>query len=108
LRLLSFARPSTTRQPLIYRLLPIRRRPCLHYKSQVLLILQGVDGIAPPTPWESRRMKLEPFLKISLLLLIAWAGSFLVFHVASVMIHMLLVLAVMFFVGHLVRDANTT
>ncbi len=53
-------------------------------------------------------MKLEPFLKISLLLLIVWAGSFLVFHVASVMIHMLLVLAVMFFVGHLVRDASTT
>ncbi len=53
-------------------------------------------------------MKLEPFLKISLLLLIVWAGSFLVFHVASVMIHMLLVLAVMFFVGHLVRNASTT
>ena len=53
-------------------------------------------------------MKLEPFLKISLLLLIVWAGSFLVFHVASVMIHMLLVLAVMFFVGYLVRDASTT
>jgi len=53
-------------------------------------------------------MKLEPFLKISLLLLIVWAGSFLVFHVASVMIHMLLVLAVMFFVVHLVRDASTT
>ncbi len=53
-------------------------------------------------------MKLEPFLTISLLLLIVWAGSFLVFHVASVMIHMLLVLAVMFFVGHLVRNASTT
>jgi len=53
-------------------------------------------------------MKLEPFLKISLLLLIVWAGSFLVLHVANVMIHMLLVLAVMFFVGHLVRNASTT
>jgi hypothetical protein len=53
-------------------------------------------------------MKLEPFLKISLLLLILWAGSFLVFHVASVLIHMLLVLAVMFYVGHLVRDTSTT
>jgi hypothetical protein len=53
-------------------------------------------------------MKLEPFLKISLLLGIIWAGSFLVFHVASVMIHMLLVLAVLFYVGHLVRDASTT
>jgi hypothetical protein len=53
-------------------------------------------------------MKLEPFLKISLLLLILWVGSFLVFHVASVLIHMLLVLAVMFYVGHLVRDASTS
>jgi hypothetical protein len=53
-------------------------------------------------------MKLEPFLKISLLLGSIWAGSFLVFHVASVMIHMLLVLAVLFYVGHLVRDASTT
>jgi uncharacterized protein DUF5670 len=53
-------------------------------------------------------MRLEPFLKISLLLLIVWAGSFLVFHVTSVVIHMLLVLAVMFYVGHLVRDTSTT
>jgi hypothetical protein len=53
-------------------------------------------------------MKLEPFLKIALLLMVLWAGSFLVFHVASVLIHMLLVLAVMFYVGHLVRDTSTT
>lgn len=52
-------------------------------------------------------MKLDPFLKISLLLAILWAGSFLVFHVASVLIHMLLVVAVLFYVGHLVRDAST-
>jgi Family of unknown function (DUF5670) len=60
------------------------------------------------SPWETHKMKLEPFLTISLLLVIFWAGSFLVFHVASVMIHVLLVLAVMFFVGHLVRNASTT
>jgi hypothetical protein len=53
-------------------------------------------------------MKLELFLKISLLLGILWAGSFLVFHVASVLIHMLLVVAVLFYVGHLVRDTTTT
>jgi len=50
----------------------------------------------------------EPFKAISLLLIILWAGSFLIFHVASVLIHMLLVLAVMFYVGHLVRDTTTT
>jgi hypothetical protein len=53
-------------------------------------------------------MKLEPFLKISVLLVILWAASFLVFHVASVLIHMLLVVAVLFYVGHLVRDTTTT
>jgi hypothetical protein len=53
-------------------------------------------------------MKLEPFLAISLLLGTLWAGGFLLFHVASVMIHMLLVLAVMFYVGHLVKDTSTT
>ena len=55
-----------------------------------------------------REMRLEPFLKISLLLMVAWVASFLVFHVGSVLIHMLLVLAVMFYVGHLVRDTSTT
>ena len=57
--------------------------------------------------WEGE-MRREPFLKISLLLLIIWAAGFLAFHVASVMIHMLLVLAVMFYVGHLVRDTSAT
>ena len=53
-------------------------------------------------------MRLELFLKISLLLFVVWVASFLMFHVGSVMIHMLLVLAVMFYVGHLVRDTSTT
>jgi hypothetical protein len=53
-------------------------------------------------------MRLEPFLKISLFLMLLWAASFLVFHAGSVMVHMLLVLAVMFYVGHLVRDTTTT
>jgi hypothetical protein len=49
-------------------------------------------------------MELEHFLTISLMLFTTWAASFLAFHVASVLIHMLLVLAVMFLVGHLVSD----
>jgi hypothetical protein len=48
------------------------------------------------------------FLAISLLLLILWAGSFLMFHVASMLVHLLLLLAVLFLVGHLVGDATTT
>jgi hypothetical protein len=52
-------------------------------------------------------MRLEPFLAISMLLGIMWVGCFLVFHVASVLIHMLLVVAVLFYVGHLIKDAST-
>jgi hypothetical protein len=52
-------------------------------------------------------MNLDAFRKISLALVILWACSFLMFHVASVLIHMLLVVAVLFYVGYLVRDAST-
>ncbi|MGA2375961.1 MAG: DUF5670 family protein [Candidatus Sulfotelmatobacter sp.] len=53
-------------------------------------------------------MNLDLFRKISLALVLLWVCSFLLFHVASVLIHMLLVVAVLFYVGYLVRDANTT
>jgi hypothetical protein len=53
-------------------------------------------------------MRVESFRAISLALLLVWAGGFLVFHVDNVVIHMLLVLAVMFYVGHLVKDTSTT
>jgi hypothetical protein len=53
-------------------------------------------------------VRLESFWAISLVLLAAWAGGLLVFHIGSVVIHMLLVLAVMFYVGHLVKDTSTT
>ena len=47
-------------------------------------------------------MRFGPFLVISLLLLILWAGGFLMFHVASGLIHLLLLFAVISFVAHLV------
>jgi hypothetical protein len=53
-------------------------------------------------------MKLEAFLAISLLLVILWACAFLMFNVASAMIHLLLLMAALFFVGHLVRNTSTT
>ena len=52
-------------------------------------------------------MNLDPFRKIALALVILWACSFLLFHVASVLIHMLLVVAVLFYVGYIVRDTST-
>jgi hypothetical protein len=52
-------------------------------------------------------MKTGLFLSISMLLLMVWVGSFLMFHVASVLVHLLLVLAAIFLAAHLVRDAST-
>jgi hypothetical protein len=46
-------------------------------------------------------MRFGPFLMISLLLLILWAGGFLMFHVASGLIHLLLLFAVISLVVHL-------
>jgi len=41
-------------------------------------------------------MRLGPFLVISMLLLIFWAESFLLLHVANVLVHLLLLVAVSF------------
>jgi hypothetical protein len=58
--------------------------------------------------WQEAQMKLEAFLAISLSLLLLWACAFLMFNVASAMIHLLLLMAALFFVGHLVRNTSTT
>jgi hypothetical protein len=52
-------------------------------------------------------MRFGPFLLIALLLIIMWAGGFLMFHVASGLIHLLLLLAVISFVAHLFAGART-
>ena len=52
-------------------------------------------------------MRFGPFLVISLLLLMLWAGGFLMFHVASGLIHLLLLFAVISFVAHLVMGSRT-
>jgi hypothetical protein len=46
-------------------------------------------------------MRFGPFLIIALLLLVLWAGGFLMFHIASGLIHLLLLFAVLSFVAHL-------
>jgi hypothetical protein len=46
-------------------------------------------------------MRFGPFLVVALLLLIVWAGGFLMFHIASGLIHLLLLFAVISFVAHL-------
>jgi hypothetical protein len=52
-------------------------------------------------------MRVGPFLAISLVLLILWVDG-LMFHAASTLIQLLLLMAVIFFVGHLVRNTSTT
>lgn len=51
-------------------------------------------------------MRFGPFLLIAFLLLILWAGGFLMFHVASGLIHLLLLFAVISLVVHLVTGAR--
>jgi Family of unknown function (DUF5670) len=47
------------------------------------------------------------YLVIALLLLIMWAGGFLMFHVASGLIHLLLLCAVVSFVVHFIAGTRT-
>jgi hypothetical protein len=52
-------------------------------------------------------MNFGPFLLVAILLLLAWAGGFLMFHVASGLIHVLLVLAVLSFIFHFITGRRT-
>jgi hypothetical protein len=48
------------------------------------------------------------FIVLFAILIVFWLGGFLVFHVASAMIHLLLLLAVISLVMHFVRRSSTT
>ncbi|HEY0702275.1 MAG TPA: lmo0937 family membrane protein [Candidatus Acidoferrales bacterium] len=52
-------------------------------------------------------MRFGPFLGIAILLLILWLGGFLMFHVASGLIHLLLLFAVISLVIHFISGAKT-
>jgi Family of unknown function (DUF5670) len=52
-------------------------------------------------------MRFGPFLMIAVLLLVLWAGGFLMFHVASGLIHLLLLFAVISFVAHFLMGTRT-
>ncbi len=45
---------------------------------------------------------------IGVVLLVAWLLGFVVFHVSSALIHIVLVVAVIMFVMHLVKGRNST
>jgi len=48
-------------------------------------------------------MKFSAFFAIFMILLLLWAGGFLVYHIANLLIHLLLVVAVIFLILHLLR-----
>jgi hypothetical protein len=52
-------------------------------------------------------MNFGPFLLIAIVLVVAWAGGFLMFHIASGLIHVLLVLAVLSFIFHFITGRRT-
>jgi Flp pilus assembly protein TadB len=53
------------------------------------------------------RMRFGPFLVLAGLLFLAWIGGFVLFHVASVLIHVLLVLALLSIVFHFLTGRRT-
>lgn len=46
------------------------------------------------------------FLIIGIVLVLAWLGGFVLFHVSSFLIHILLVLAVISIIFHFIRGAS--
>jgi hypothetical protein len=52
-------------------------------------------------------MRFGPFLGIAILLMILWLGGFLMFHVASGLIHLLLLFAVISLIIHFVTGSKT-
>ena len=52
-------------------------------------------------------MNIGPFLVIAIVLLLAWAGGFLMFHFASALVHVLLVLAVLSLIFHFIAGHRT-
>jgi hypothetical protein len=52
-------------------------------------------------------MRFGPFMVIAFILLFMWAGGFLLFHVASGLIHLLLLFAVISFVVHFITGTRT-
>jgi Family of unknown function (DUF5670) len=66
--------------------------------------------INPGTKLHARggKMRFGPFLGIAILLLILWLGGFLMFHVASGLIHLLLLFAIISLVIHFVTGSTAS
>ncbi|HTZ46715.1 MAG TPA: DUF5670 family protein [Verrucomicrobiae bacterium] len=53
-------------------------------------------------------MRFGPFLIIALLLFLVWVGGFVVFHVASALIHLVLLIAIICLLVHFFVGSRTT
>lgn len=53
-------------------------------------------------------MRFGPFLGLALLLFVIWAGAFLMFHIAGVLIHLLLLFAVIALIVHLFTGSKSS
>ena len=53
-------------------------------------------------------MRFGLFLVLAIVLMIAWVGGFIVFHVAGALIHLLLLFALIFLVIHLFAGGSRT
>ena len=60
------------------------------------------------SPHGVSKMRLGPFLGLALLLLVLWVGGFVVFHVASGLIHILLLFAIISVVVHFFTGGTRT
>jgi hypothetical protein len=58
------------------------------------------------TKGEGAAMRISAFLALFMVLLLLWAGGFLVYHVTSFLIHLLLLFAVISLVIHLIRGGS--
>jgi hypothetical protein len=92
-----------------------RLRGSLMFSTSRLYPIYSVSpmGRIPPPAYNVCRLgvgstqEVEMYLVIALLLLVMWAGGFMMFHVASGLIHLLLLFAVISFVAHFLMGART-
>jgi hypothetical protein len=71
------------------------------------IVTDDFGGVWLQYPAPGGYMRFGPFLGIAILLMILWAGGFLMFHVASGLIHLLLLFAVISLIVHFVSAPKT-
>lgn len=73
--------------------------------SALQTIFNSIDSLSDAT---GGFMRFGPFMGIAILLLVLWVCGFLMFHVASGLIHLLLLFAVISLLIHLFTGSSAT